>query len=355
MRFGIIAEGLIERVGLASGMVPTPMVEPYGAAFARALMVATRLGVFDALAAAPLTAPVLADRIGTDARATEKLLNLLVGMRYLRRSNDGAYRLTKVTRKWLLKDGPASVRDMVLMKFLELEWIDGLESYLRTGRPLDVHGAMSTDDWRLYQRGMRAMAGLLASWLPRRLPMPEGATTMLDIGGSHGYLSVALCRRHPALRSVVLDLPEAVEQAAPLLAAEGMGDRVVHRAGDALTDDLGTGQYDLILAFSLVHHFDADTNRQLAARCARALRPGGIYVIGDQMRPESTNGASAFDLFYDLYFALISRSGLWSFEEMAEWQRAAGLEPRKPIHLLPGGQGPGLQVGEKRQTSTGTG
>ena len=176
--------------------------------------------------------------------------------------------------------------------------------------------------------------------------MPTNATAMLDIGGSHGYMSVALCRRHPELRSVVLDLPEAVEQAAPLLAAEGMGDRVVHRAGDALTDDLGTDAFDLVLAFSLVHHFDAATNREFAARCARALKPGGLFVIGDLMRPEAPERSSAMDLFYDLYFALTSRSGLWSFEEMAEWQRAAGLVSRKPMRLIMG-QGPGLQIGER--------
>ncbi len=346
MRYGIIADNPLEAIGLASGMVPTPMLEPYGAAFGRTLMVATKLGVFEALADGPMTAAAVADRCGIDGRAAEKLMNLLVGMRHLRRSSEGTYRLTKVARTWLLEGSSRSMRDMVLMKFLEWEWIEGLEAFVRTGEPLDVHARMSADDWRLYQRGMRAQAGLLGGWLARRLPMPPSATTMLDIGGSHGYLSVALCRRHPALRSVVLDLPEAVEQAAPLLAAEGMGDRVVHRAGNALTDDLGTDAYDLILAFSLVHHFDAATNRELAARCARALRPGGLFVIGDLMRPEYPERASAMDLFYDLYFALTSRSGLWSFEEMAEWQRAAGLVPRKPMRLIMG-QGPGLQIGER--------
>lgn len=346
MRFGIVAESPLERIGLASGMVPTPMLEPYGAAFGRALMVATRVGLFEALSDGPLTAPAAAKRCGIDAGAAEKLMNLLVGMRYLRRSKDGTFGLAKVTRTWLLEDGPRSVRDMVLMKFLEWQWIEGLEAYVRTGAPLDVHGAMKGDDWGLYQRGMRAQAGLLRGWLAKSLPMPPNATTMLDIGGSHGYLSVELCRRHANLRSVVLDLPEAVEQAAPLLAAEGMGDRVAHRAGDALTEDLGSEQYDLILAFSLVHHFDAATNRSLTLRCARALRPGGIFVIGDLMRPESPSGASTLDLFYDLYFALISRSGLWSFDEMAEWQRAAGLVPRKPLRLVMG-QGPGLQIGER--------
>lgn len=347
MRYGIISENPLERLALAvGGLVPTPMLEPYGAAFGRTLMVATKLGVFESLIQGPRTAAAVADQCGINRSAAEKLMNLLVGMRYLRRSSEGAYRLTKLARTWLLKDGPRSVRDMVLMKFLEWKWIEGLEAFVRTGEPLDVHASMTPDDWRLYQRGMRAQATLLGGWLARRLPMPPNATTMLDIGGSHGYLSAALCRRHPALRSVVLDLPEAVEQAAPLLAAEGMGDRVVHRVGDVLTDDLGTEQYDLILAFSLVHHFDAETNRALTVRCARALRPGGVFVIGDLMRPGSPETASGLDLFFDLYFALTSRSGLWSFEEMAEWQRAAGLKPRRPMRLVMG-QGPGLQIGER--------
>jgi SAM-dependent methyltransferase len=346
MRYGLIADNPVERIGMASGLVPTPMLEPYGVAFGRALMVATRVGVFDALADGPRSAAAVAERCGLDARAAEKLLNLLVGMRYLSRSADGMYALKRVARKWLLTGSESSVRDMVLMKFLEWEWIEGLEGFVRTGDPLDVHGSMSTADWALYQRGMRAQASVLAGFLVRRLPMPPNATRMLDIGGSHGFLSVAVCRRYPELRSEVLDLPEAVAQAAPLLAAEGMGDRVVHRAGDALTEDLGSDTYDLILMFSLVHHFDDETNRSLTARCARALRPGGLLVIGDLMRPESPSRAGAMELFYDLYFALTSRSGLWSFGEMADWQRAAGLEPRKPIRLVPG-SGPGLQVGER--------
>jgi len=85
--------------------------------------------------------------------------------------------------------------------------------------------------------------------------------------------------RDAGLRAVVLNLPQAVEQAAPLLGGEGMGERVTLRAGDALTDDLGTDAFDLIM-LSLVHHFDDATNRSLVARAARALRPGGLLLIG---------------------------------------------------------------------------
>ena len=98
MRYGIIAESAVERIGLASGQVPTPMLEPYGAGFGRALMVATKIGLFEAMNKAPLTAEEVAVRCDVDNRGVEKLMNLLVGMRYLRRGSDARYDLTKLSR-----------------------------------------------------------------------------------------------------------------------------------------------------------------------------------------------------------------------------------------------------------------
>ena len=345
MRVGLMAENPLESAVLATGLVPAAMLEAYGPAYARAITAATRLGIFEALSGGARSAKAVAETCHTDPRATEKLLNLLVTMKYVRYGG-GTYTLARNTRRWLLADAPGSIRDFILMKDLEWSWIDHMESFVRNGQPLDVHGTMSTDDWGAYQLGMRAQANLLGSLLARRVPVPDGATEMLDIGGSHGYFSVVICRRHPGLRATVLDLPPAVAQAAPILEREGMGDRVVYRAGDALADDLGEGTFDLILVVSLVHHFDDATNRLLARRAARALRPGGYFVIGDALRPRAPGKGGQQGAFFDLYFALTSQSGLWTFDEMRSWQVEAGLVPRNSISLVPGG-GFGLQVAER--------
>ena len=333
MRYGLVATNPIERAALATGLVPTPLIDTYAAGFGEVILVATEQGLFDALRDGPLDAVGVAERAGTDPKATEKLLNLLTSMRYLRWA-DGRFRLGRMARRFLLADSPHSARDMVLMKRLELKWIGAIGDFLRSGEPLDVHGTMTEHDWGLYQKGMRTQAGLAAGEATRRTPVPKGARDMLDIGGSHGYFSVALCRRHPGLRAVVLDLPEAVEHAAPILAREGMGDRVVHRAGNALTEDLGERAYDLVLIWSLVHHFDDETNRELVARAARALRPGGVLAIGDAIRSSTPARANQLTAFFDLYFSLTSESGIWTFEEMASWQKDAGLLPRRPIRML---------------------
>ena len=345
MRVGLTGENPLESALIASGLVPIPMLEAYAPVYARALVLATKLGIFDALRDDARSADAVASSVGTDPGATEKLLNLLVTMRYLRHGGDG-YSPTRHVRRWLLADAPGSIRDVILMKELEWRWIGQLETFVRSGTPLDVHDTMSTDDWGAYQRGMRAQANPLASWLARRVPVPDGAREMLDIGGSHGYFSVVLCRKHPELRATVLDLPDAVTHARPLLEREGMGERVALRAGNALTDDLGEAAYDLILIFSLVHHFDDATNRSLVSRAARALRPGGYLVIGDALRPSSPGKGGQQGAFFDLYFSLTSQSGLWTFDEMRSWQQAAGLTPRKSISLVPGG-GFVLQIAER--------
>ena len=345
MRLGLMAENPLEWLLLRAGLIPVAMTEAYAPLYGRAIAVATEYGVFDAIGTGEATAQQVAAGCGLDRRGTEKLLNLLVTMRYVRVRQE-RYRLTGHARRWLLAEAKGSVADAIRMKLLEWEWIEGLDDLARTGRQVDVHASMDRDGWARYQRGMRAQAGILAPILARLMPVPNDARTMLDIGGSHGYFSVALCRRHPQLRAVVLDLPQAVEHAAPLLEQEGMGERVTLRGGDALSDDLGQSAYDLVFMFSLVHHFDDPTNRALIARAAQALRPGGVLVIGDVIRPESPGKASQMGAFFDLYFALTSSSGLWSFEEMASWQREAGLRPRKR-RRIPLAREIGLQVADK--------
>jgi 2-polyprenyl-3-methyl-5-hydroxy-6-metoxy-1,4-benzoquinol methylase len=165
------------------------------------------------------------------------------------------------------------------------------------------------------------------------MPVPSGARDLLDIGGSHGHYSAALCRMHDGLRGVVLDLPEAVQHAAPLLAAEKMGDRVVHRVGNELTDDLGENSWDFVLISQVVHHFSEQQNRELAQRVARALRPRGVYAVMEAFRSPRPRDAGQLEALLDFNFALTSRSGTWTPAEIADWQRQAGLQPRPAVHL----------------------
>jgi 2-polyprenyl-3-methyl-5-hydroxy-6-metoxy-1,4-benzoquinol methylase len=337
MKLGAIPENPLDLAALATGLAPTPILDTIVALLlARSVMVGVRLGVFEALAAGTCDAAEVARRCGTHPGATERLLDALAGARYLRRAKAG-YALAPVARRWLLKGSAHSLYDAILLQFVDARFIEQTEHFVRSGEAVQLHEALTPEEWDLYQRGMRSGANIAAVELARRLPVPRGARDLLDIGGGHGHYSVALCRRHPNLHAVVLDLPEAVVAAAPLLVREeGIGGRVTHRAGDARDVDLGEGAFDVVLICNLIHHFDAATNRDLVVRGARALRPGGVLAIADLIRPDRPGANGQIDGLVDLYFAVTSAAGSYTFGEVTAWQAQAGLRPRRPIRLLAG-------------------
>ncbi|HEU0027703.1 MAG TPA: methyltransferase [Ktedonobacterales bacterium] len=344
MRIGIIAQNILERLALAAGKIPEPIVEAFPPlVLARSIMAATTLGVFDALADHALTSEEVAATCGTDPRATAALLGVLASAGYLD-ERGGAYTLGGKARRWLRRGDPADVSAYIRFNYLQWEWLGELERFIQTGTPIAFHERLTDAEWKDYERGMAAIARLTLPEVVWRTPVPPGAMALLDIGGGHGRASARFLQRHPQLRATVLDLPRALASAPPLPA--DVAKRIERMAGDALTADLGHEAYDVIYVANLLHHFDASQNASLAERVAAALRPGGIWVIQDGVRERRRRSERMAAAIGDLYFALTSASGFWSFAEMAAWQERAGLRPLRPIRLLTA-PGQGLQIATK--------
>lgn len=347
MRVGIIPETLLERLALALGKIPEPIVEVFPPlVVARGIMAAARLGLFDTLSTGPQSLAALADACQTNPRATNALLALLASVGYVAETG-GAWRLTPKARRWLQRGSPDDVGAYIRFNYLQWDWLGDLERFIQSGQPIAFHERLSADDWRQYEAGMAVIARLTLPEVVWRVAPPPGATTLLDIGGGHGLAAARFCLRHPALRATVLDLPAALEAAPPLPAdLAAVSERVTRQPGDTLTSDLGVAQWDVIYIANLLHHFDATENAALSRRVAAALRPGGLWVIQDGVRERRRRSDRMSAAVGDLYFALTSASGFWTFEEMAAWQAAAGLAPRRPIRLLTA-PGQGLQIAVK--------
>jgi hypothetical protein len=72
-------------------------------------------------------------------------------------------------------------------------------------------------------------------------------------------------------------------------------------------------------------------------RVAMALRPGGIVIVIDAIRPSSLQQTAQLEGLLDLYFGAASGAGLWTIEEIQDWSRKAGLTvlPPKALRRLP--------------------
>jgi methyltransferase family protein len=109
MHLGLIPDDPAELKALASRRVPVPFLETHFAfGLARAVMAATKLGVFESLTPQAASATEIASRCGTEPVATQKLLIALAGSDYLY-FQDGRYGLTPTARTWLVAKSPCSL------------------------------------------------------------------------------------------------------------------------------------------------------------------------------------------------------------------------------------------------------
>jgi hypothetical protein len=151
----------------------------------------------------------------------------------------------------------------------------------------------------------------------------RGAERLLDLAGSHGLMGAAICRKHPPMRSTVLDLPAAVQHARPLALAEGIAGIVEHRAGDLMNSELGT-DWDVVLLSNILHHFQPPEIQAISKRVATATRGGGTVAIWELERPRTGSKPSGGD-GVALFFRLTSTAGAYSGEEYAGWLEEAGF------------------------------
>jgi len=342
MRLGARPDTFFEWLALKLNLGPKPLADTQLAfQFARIIMAATKAGLFEAMGNGGRTAAEISASCGTNPKATAKTLDALLAHDYVS-FREGRYALNRMSRKWLLAASPDTVVHKLDFQEIEWRWTEEFDRWLRDGCPRHMHETLTTDEWRRYQLGMRDLATAPAREMALRLRLPNSARTLLDIGGSHGFYAVAFCRRHPHLSATVLELPQAIPTAAAILAREGMGERVTHQEANIPDTDLGERNCDAVLVANLIHHFDDERNRGLAAKVARALRPGGLFMVMDAVRissPDEVIRPSArLGAVLDVYFSVTSESGTWPVETVQGWHREAGLVPKRPVWLktMPG-------------------
>jgi cyclopropane fatty-acyl-phospholipid synthase-like methyltransferase len=157
-----------------------------------------------------------------------------------------------------------------------------------------------------------------------RVPVRKGATSLLDVAGSHGLFGAAICRRYPTMRATVLDLPQAVSHARALASAERIDDVVTFREGDLFASDLGSS-HDVVLLFNILHHFTEDRILSILDRVRAAMRGGGTVAAWEIEAPKRGSRATAGD-GVALFFRLTSTAGAYHGDQYAEWMRRSGFD-----------------------------
>ena len=334
MRLKVTADTLAEQLGLWSGMLPTPLVHvTFGMGYARSIVAGARLGVFEALGQGSMSVPELARATGCSQAGIAALSAALVGAELLRRRGDQLEN-TAVARKWLVPGVEGALPEVVLFLGYCQELLVDLEEQVRTGQVQRLHEMEHPPEfWKAYMGALGSFAKLASKEVVRRYSHDGPLLRLLDLGGGHGMFSCALVRRNEGLVAEVLDLPEACEAARPLVEAEGLSERVLHRPGDFRKDPLGEG-YDMALIFNVLHNATEEEARGLIERAHAALRPGGTLLVCDAVHQGETADLDMNAGWNELFFFVISGAQAWPEPTVLGWLDEAGFELRKRAALL---------------------
>jgi len=211
MKFSPVAQNPLEWIALKISLVPTPLAySHFGFMMSKFLLEAVDKGVFEAIGHKKMSLEQIATKTDLNKKALKSLLGVLATMGLINRVNE-LFFLTAKSKKWILKDSPDSLYWLMMFdNRVCLKWMDNVGNFLQSGKGLQYHETFNEDEWFYYQKAMEAAASATSKEAARKIPVPQNATKMLDIGGAHGLYSVALCKKNPGLSSTILDLPLAV-------------------------------------------------------------------------------------------------------------------------------------------------
>jgi SAM-dependent methyltransferase len=253
--------------------------------------IARELGVWSAVAAEPgITSARLAERLQADPFYTDALCRTAFAFELLDREGEG-WRMAPHFDQIL--GAPDSTYYLGRAARVHLAVGRDYAEYMRRFRDGSRRTYQDHDEefMREVAEGLKALPRVFVELVLPKLPsvrerLDQGAR-VLDVGCGAGWALVQLAERFPTIRCLGVDVePHSVEMARRLIAERGLAGRCEARLLSAgrLAED---GAYDLATSFLVVHELLPEDKGEVFASVARALAPGGSFVIFDETYPET--------------------------------------------------------------------
>lgn len=327
---------------LPGKLTPPPFrLMQIGSAFwqSRALYVAVRLDIASQLGGALLSAEEIATRLSVHPDALYRLLRLLAAMGIFEEVSPRHFRNNALSN-FLRTDNPRNVRAMILMHNSEVmsrPWYEQLERGVREGAvPFQLahgEGLFSYMDSHaqfdaLFSQAMTSVEALSGDSYVTEFDWGR-FTRVIDVGGSRGAKSVAIMKRHPGLRALVVDRAQTIEgaeaywegrESAALLA------RLRFQAGDA-TETIPAAQddKDIYLLSAVLHGFDDVGALTVLRNVAAAIGDTGarlalFELVIPEFKADLTSASFDMQMFMGTsgrertqgeWLRLFAQSGLW--------------------------------------------
>lgn len=310
----------------------------------KVLLSAVEIGVFTTLGSKAMTGRQLLDALKLHPRANPDFFDTLVALRFLDRDGVGPearYRNTQETAAFLDRNNPQFIGGFLEMANARLYPFWGnLTEGLRTGQPQnEIKQSGKSMFEELYSKPERleqfmdAMSGISAGNFQALAEIFDFSKykTLCDIGGATGQLSMFVAKKHPHMRCVTADLPQATAIAEKKIASSGLSDRVSAKSIDFFSDSFPKS--DVITMGMILHDWNLERKKMLIQKAYDALPTGGAFIVVENLIDDARR-ENAFGLMMSLNM-LIEFGEAFDFTgaDFGGWCREAGFKKIEIIHL----------------------
>ena len=295
--------------------------------------VAARLGVADLLADEPQTASSLARALRVDASALSRVLHAMAALGLVEQSCEGRYSITRSGA--LLRDGiPGSLRGFALLSGERSyrAW-GGLLHSVKTGETafrhvfgMDTFAYMAANPEiaGFYNEAQTAGASERTAAVVAAYDFSAGGT-VVDVGGGHGTLLIAILAAYPGVRGVLFERESVATGAREHIDAAGLSSRCAVRVGDFFQSVPGEG--GIYLLSHIVHNWNDERCGKILANCRAAMPSRARLLILEKVLPNRFDSArtSVQAAMADLHMLAITGGQERTAEEYKRLLAAGGF------------------------------
>ncbi|HOY31964.1 MAG TPA: methyltransferase [Bacteroidales bacterium] len=295
----------------------------FGFRISRTILTAYELDIFSHVAPDGTCSEVVSQKIRSDARATDRLMNALCAIGLLKKRNEKFFN-TSFSAQYLSKKSPKYLYGLMHTANMWDTW-STMTVMVKTGNnQKDNVISRNDENWPdSFIGAMHERAILQSKLVLDKLDLTD-VRHFFDIGGGSGAYAMEFVKRSPEHKATVFDLPGIIPITKKYVKKEGLTKQFRFICGDYNKNSLGNS-YDLVFLSAIIHINSPSQNQMLLKKCFRALNPGGTIIIQDHIMDKDRT--SPFDgAMFALNMLVSTESGdTYTESEISAWLKNAGF------------------------------
>jgi ubiquinone/menaquinone biosynthesis C-methylase UbiE len=299
------------------------------------LEAAIRHHVFDVLDSGPKSVAEVSKATGASERGLTAIMNVLVGLEFLAKEENGNYRLTPESAAFLVSTKPAFQGGLLRHTSEQLipQWLH-LNQVVDTGKPVAPVNQQGpgSDFFAEFVNDILPMSYHVTQELAAHLDLKSAAApvSVLDLAAGSGVWGIGLAQSSPQVRVTAVDWPGVLPVTRKTVARFGVADRFSFVEGDLEQADFGTG-HNVATLGHILHSEGIERSKALLKKTFAALAPGGTIAIAEFLVNADRTGPLGGLIFAVNMLVNTDSGDTFSFEEISGWLSEAGFVNARTI------------------------